>query len=753
MKTRFPLSALAVSAAILSACSGDDNHSRSKSSSDIEGLRFIGEQTLTSRMDYQNTTVGGLSSIDYHDGKYYLISDDAASDSDAINGPVRFYTARFNLNENSVGNISIDSVIELKNSDQKSFGAGKADPESLRIDPKTGNLVWVSEGFINSDVQPFIREQALDGSYVRDFTVPDLLKKPAGDATTGPRHNTSFEGISLSHDGNGYWAVMEGPLQEDGAAPSFTSAGAPVRVVYINKDSGEVTRQFALDLNPETRVHAQPGFPFEVNGVVEILEYEADKFLLLERSYATNYKDGGNNVTVHRVDASNATDINNITPLNDSVVTATKTEIFDFESIRHQLTDNIVDNIEGITFGPELPNGNRSLVMVADDNFSAFGPQLNQFIAFEVLEKAPEAKPAITVGSLRFIGEKVLTATDFAGTTVGGLSSIDYAYGQYFLISDDNANASDSVNGPVRFYTANLSFDEDRFDSVSITSMNSIKTLVDGAAADYAANQVDPEGLRVNPKTGNLVWVSEGNINNALSPSIKEMGRFGEVVRDFTLPTSFQHSADNAQGPRHNLAFEGLALSHDGNGYWAAMEGPVAQDGAKPTTTDAEGPARIAYIDHKTGTFGQQFAYPLDTIVVREGGEESFKVSGLVEILNYAENRFLVMERSFTAGTTDGGNNVKIYKVDASTATDVQAIDALLGAAYTPATKELVFDFEDVRDQLSTIDDNHIVDNLEGMTFGPRLANGNLSLVLVADDNFNAFGAQLNQFVALEVTP
>ena len=752
MKARFPLSALAVAVTLLSACSGDDDSS-SSTAKEIHGLRFIGEQTLTSRMDYQGTTVGGLSSIDYHDGTYYLISDDAASDSDAFNGPIRFYTASFDITENSFGSVSIDSVVELKNSDQNSFGAGAADPESLRIDPESGNLVWVSEGFINADVQPFIREQKTDGSYVRDFDLPEIFKKPTGESATGPRHNTSFEGISLSHDGKGYWAVMEGPLQQDGDAPSFTSAGAPVRVVYFNKTSGEVERQFALDLNPETRIHAQPGFPFEVNGMVEILEYAADKFLLLERSYATNYKDGGNNVKVYRVDASEATDVNSITPLDNTVVTATKTEIFDFEAIRHQLTDNIVDNIEGITFGPQLANGNRTLVMVADDNFSAFGPQLNQFVAFEVLEEKQQAEPAINISSLSFIGEKVLTDTDFEGTTVGGLSSIDYAYGQFFMISDDNANASDSVNGPVRYYTADLSFDEDSFDSITITSVNSIKTLVDGAAVDYSANQVDPEGLRVNPETGNLVWVSEGNINGAISPFVKEMGRFGEVIREFRLPGGHHYDAQSSKGPRHNLAFEGLALSHDGKGYWAAMEGPLAQDGTPPTTTDADGPARIAYINQKSGEFGRQFAYPLDPVVVRSGGEASFKVSGLVEILNYAQDQFLVMERSFTAGQADGGNNVKIYKVDSSNATNIAATDALIGAAYTPATKELLFDFETVRDQLSTIGDAHIVDNIEGMTFGPRLPNGNLSLVLVADDNFSAFGAQLNQFVVLEVKP
>jgi hypothetical protein len=42
-----------------------------------------------------------------------------------------------------------------------------------------------------------------------------------------------------------------------------------------------------------------------------------------------------------------------------------------------------VDNIEGMTFGPKLPNGNRSLIMVSDDNFG--NTQISQFLAFEVI--------------------------------------------------------------------------------------------------------------------------------------------------------------------------------------------------------------------------------------------------------------------------------------------------------------------------------------------------------------------------------
>jgi hypothetical protein len=41
-----------------------------------------------------------------------------------------------------------------------------------------------------------------------------------------------------------------------------------------------------------------------------------------------------------------------------------------------------VDNIEGIAWGPVLENGNRSLVLVSDNNFN--DTQVTQFIAIEV---------------------------------------------------------------------------------------------------------------------------------------------------------------------------------------------------------------------------------------------------------------------------------------------------------------------------------------------------------------------------------
>jgi hypothetical protein len=42
-----------------------------------------------------------------------------------------------------------------------------------------------------------------------------------------------------------------------------------------------------------------------------------------------------------------------------------------------------VDNLEGMSWGPTLANGHRSLVLISDDNFSA--DEVTQLLAFEVL--------------------------------------------------------------------------------------------------------------------------------------------------------------------------------------------------------------------------------------------------------------------------------------------------------------------------------------------------------------------------------
>jgi hypothetical protein len=44
-----------------------------------------------------------------------------------------------------------------------------------------------------------------------------------------------------------------------------------------------------------------------------------------------------------------------------------------------------LDNTEGMCWGPPLPNGNRMLVVVSDDNFNPL--QVTQFAAFEYIDR------------------------------------------------------------------------------------------------------------------------------------------------------------------------------------------------------------------------------------------------------------------------------------------------------------------------------------------------------------------------------
>ena len=118
----------------------------------------------------------------------------------------------------------------------------------------------------------------------------------------------------------------------------------------------------------------------------------------------------------------------------------------------------------------------------------------------------------------------------------------------------------------------------------------------------------------------------------------------------------------------------------------------------------------------------------------------------------YSVNRTVtrVVERSFAVGQ---GNTIEIYEVKLQGATDISKIESLTGLseeqfkAIVPTQKRLVLDLDSLK--LPNSDGNHPTgtDNIEGIAFGPKLADGRQSIVLVSDNNFGA--AQFTQVIAL----
>lgn len=343
--------------------------------------------------------------------------------------------------------------------------------------------------------------------------------------------------------------------------------------------------------------------------------------------------------------------------------------------------------------------------------------------------------------TVRLIGLRILdTAPSFGGTRVGGLSGIDYdaAADRYYLVSDDR-----SRHAPTRFYTARLAIDADGFHDVALQT---VVTLLRPDGLPYAVDEADGEAIRFDATTNSVWWSSEGGRRvdagrvSAVDPFVRRNALDGRALGEVPLDPMFRFGTPG-RGPRGDLVFEGLSLSPDRQSLWVAMEAPLRQDGPVPTVASGAWTRLSLHRRAADGGFGAlaaQYAYPVDPI---PGGAWTslHRQNGVSEVLAIDDDRLFVLERALTLGA---GWRIRLYEAERTGATDVAAVDALAGAAFVPMTKRLVLDFDTLGVR---------IDNLEGLCFGPTLANGHRTLVLVSDDNFNP--GETTQFLAFELVP
>lgn len=328
---------------------------------------------------------------------------------------------------------------------------------------------------------------------------------------------------------------------------------------------------------------------------------------------------------------------------------------------------------------------------------------------------------------LKFLDEFILGDDVMVDSTlVGGLSGIDHNGRTYYLASDDPSKP--------RYYKATILVDAFKITDIIFYQVVHIKDTT---------RYFDLESIRYDTRSGKVVLTSEGHIKSGKDPALFTVNALGEGPHYYNLPEDFYSSSE--AGPRHNGSLEGLSMSLDSQGYWVGMELPLEKDGSEPQIKVTNSPVRITHIDPDINRPMKQFAYFLEAIA--KTPTEDFAINGLTDILQYDTDRFIIVERSFSKGLGDEANTVKLFDVDASQATNVLKIDQLSNASFEPASKTLIMDFEAHRDQLT----NKSIDNIEGLCFGPVLPNGNRTLILVADNNFNAMGRQMNQFILLEI--
>jgi hypothetical protein len=381
LKTLFFLSAFT----LLVSCSKSQKSTPAPQPPAQSVLHFLGEKDIPYNLLYNNTTVGGLSGIDYDAANdiYYLISDDRS----AIN-PSRYYKANIFFTPNGIDSIRFLGVHYLLQSNGEVYPNNKQDPfhtpdpEAMRFNPAINKLVWSSEGErIVNDKDTILENPAItiistEGKYEDSFTLPPNLFMHATE--NGPRQNGVLEGLTFAENNKTMYVNVEEPLYEDGPRADVADNNAYIRILKFDVATKINTAQYAYKLDP-VAYPANPATGFKINGVPDILSFGQNKLLVIERSFSAGRLPC--TIKVFMADLNGATDVTNMPLMN----TANQ-----FTPITKKLLLNMddlgiyTDNIEGVTFGPTLPNGHKTLVFIADNNFTAI--EKTQLLLFEVIE-------------------------------------------------------------------------------------------------------------------------------------------------------------------------------------------------------------------------------------------------------------------------------------------------------------------------------------------------------------------------------
>ena len=347
----------------------------------IASYELIGTVNIPTGTQFAETEIGGLSSITYDPARkvYYAISDDQGTID-----PVRYYTLSIDVSDGQLnpGDINFLNVTTILDESGAPYAPTSLDPEGLILTHE-GSPYFSSEGFAarTPPVNPFINRINLNGKHNRSLIVPNKFL-PA--STQGVRNNLGFESLNVTPDQKTLVTASEGALVQDGPAANLGQSSF-ARILEYRLSSGKPGNEYVYVVNPVAEIPVPPD-QFRVNGLVELLPLDnLGSMLALERSFSVGAEGAGNTIWLYEIQTQGATDVSGkFSLLNESFTPVTKRLILNVEA------DLGIepDNIEGMAFGPALPDGRVPLILVSDNNFAP--SQTTQFIVLAVeLDSVP----------------------------------------------------------------------------------------------------------------------------------------------------------------------------------------------------------------------------------------------------------------------------------------------------------------------------------------------------------------------------
>jgi len=249
-----------------------------------------------------------------------------------------------------------------------------------RYDPEGIRLLRNAHVLISDQDGPRVDEAPIQRRSVKAWHVPDMFKCAVPGMSeaaelppvnrSGRQPNRGFEGLAVTPSGRAV-AMLQSPLIQDaGLTAKNKRSGLNVRLVEV-KEVG----------NGPQWVY-QLGFPG--NGISEVLALNETDFLTIER----DGKDGKFR-RVFLFTTRGATDVSGVAGLplgglDSSILPVQKRLLINMlEPGFHPPTTPMPEKIEGLAFGPNLPDGRRLLIITSDNDMKADEETLVWYVAIE----------------------------------------------------------------------------------------------------------------------------------------------------------------------------------------------------------------------------------------------------------------------------------------------------------------------------------------------------------------------------------
>jgi hypothetical protein len=353
-------------------------------------------------------------------------------------------------------------------------------------------------------------------------------------------------------------------------------------------------------------------------------------------------------------------------------------------------------------------------------------------LAITLAALVPTAQ-AFEIQSATFIGQQSIpNDAPIAGTpatTLNGLSGITYAGNDTYYVINDNA-----PTGNAKFHTFTIKI-QGTAPAIQILPV-STTYLTTATGAAIPAQALDNEGVAMT-RDGKLWISSEGYItrNPVVNPTINQFSvktgqQLGTLPIDAKFKATFDANGNQLTGIQSNRGFEGLTITPDNRYLTAMTESALITDGTqkllKNTLTNPNEFKRLRVLrnDLQTQT-SQEFLYNAETIPLNIFAPGLTAVSEILA-LDSTGDRYLALERTYVQ-SSPSVFSARLYEFDLKGATDIRTRNAG-SSGIIPAQKQLVFDFASLKTKMP---------NLEAMTWGPVLPNGQRSLILMSDNNYS----------------